>query len=754
MNQALGPGPHSLWAQVCRLDTESMHKIRVMYDSRFFPIEFRHYFADLIEMPEWDAINPDIPSEVENAQIMLQKWLEAIQRQIASIHAQDFLTQYKLIEIMNTIQNEYAARPLELVRRRKEVLANEKQVVARYHDNSSVETRGPLQMEDETIRATLQDLYSCTQKTEESLREAQAAQEYFVIRYQEQLRYDHEVRRLSQEPEHQERCRQYMAEKEKYDKELKARAQAILRSRGQMMEKHKEVIVKIIKVHKLVLEKKLMAWKQNQVLLFNGGQNDDTALKNIQEYCEKLAEILWNNRQQIKRCELQKTQLPISSPEQTTQEPELPRFNAQLTAQLSSLVTSSFVIERQPPQVLKTQTRFGAQVRLLIGNQLSIHVNPPQVRAIIVSEAQAREILIAEDSAHHLEGNGILNTKMYESYATGEILNSVSTMEYNSTSGILSANFRNMSLRRIRRPDKKGSDTVTEEKFTILFLAEFHVGTNELVFYVRALSLPIVVIVHGNQETNASASILWDNAFSEQQRIPFSVPEAVEWHRLRDCLNMKWKAEVCCSFDLSERSLAYLGFKLFRGNPFSDNSIVTWTMFNKENLVNRTFTFWQWFYSTLNLMKDRKCNKHWQQQAIVGFISKPDCENILCQQLSGTFMLRFSDSELGALTFAFNQAGCVQHLKPQTTKDFLVKDLNGQCCDFGQFMYCYKQDGKAVPKTELFQVESTFEKDTPTHDGYVPVQITVSMDDRNNTSRSPGFSSPASQLPHPGISSF
>ena len=154
-------------------------------------------------------------------------------------------------------------------------------------------------------------------------------------------------------------------------------------------------------------------------------------------------------------------------------------------------------------------------------------MNPPQVRAIIVSEAQAREILIAEDSAHHLEGNGILNTKMYESYATGEILNSVSTMEYNSTSGILSANFRNMSLRRIRRPDKKGSDTVTEEKFTILFLAEFHVGTKELVFYVRALSLPIVVIVHGNQETNASASILWDNAFSEPQRIPFAVPGKV-----------------------------------------------------------------------------------------------------------------------------------------------------------------------------------------------------------------------------------
>ena len=46
-------------------------------------------------------------------------------------------------------------------------------------------------------------------------------------------------------------------------------------------------------------------------------------------------------------------------------------------------------------------------------------------------------------------------------------------------------------------------------------------GGNELVFQVRTLSLPVVVIVHGNQEANATASILWDNAFAEQGRIPF-----------------------------------------------------------------------------------------------------------------------------------------------------------------------------------------------------------------------------------------
>lgn len=34
----------------------------------------------------------------------------------------------------------------------------------------------------------------------------------------------------------------------------------------------------------------------------------------------------------------------------------------------------------------------------------------------------------------------------------------------------------------------------------------------------QALSLPLVVIVHGNQDNNAKATILWDNAFSEMVR--------------------------------------------------------------------------------------------------------------------------------------------------------------------------------------------------------------------------------------------
>jgi len=43
------------------------------------------------------------------------------------------------------------------------------------------------------------------------------------------------------------------------------------------------------------------------------------------------------------------------------------------------LLFSTFVIVTQPPQVLKTNTRFLAEVRLLIGGKLNIHKTSPLV---------------------------------------------------------------------------------------------------------------------------------------------------------------------------------------------------------------------------------------------------------------------------------------------------------------------------------------------------------------------------------------
>lgn len=55
---------------------------------------------------------------------------------------------------------------------------------------------------------------------------------------------------------------------------------------------------------------------------------------------------------------------------------------------------SSFVVERQPPQVIKTQSKFSATVRYLLGERL-LPGKPVTVRAQIINELQARNLSLA-----------------------------------------------------------------------------------------------------------------------------------------------------------------------------------------------------------------------------------------------------------------------------------------------------------------------------------------------------------------------
>lgn len=75
--------------------------------------------------------------------------------------------------------------------------------------------------------------------------------------------------------------------------------------------------------------------------------------------CESLAELIWTNRQHIKDAERlterlkQKLSLdPLGTSDMS------PKLMTDLTQLLSTLVTSTFIIEKQPPQVMKTNTRY------------------------------------------------------------------------------------------------------------------------------------------------------------------------------------------------------------------------------------------------------------------------------------------------------------------------------------------------------------------------------------------------------------
>ena len=56
-----------LWTQVCKLEGEPLEQVKSVYDPKYFPIEFRHYFAAMIEAEDWQNINPDNPRYLSSA---------------------------------------------------------------------------------------------------------------------------------------------------------------------------------------------------------------------------------------------------------------------------------------------------------------------------------------------------------------------------------------------------------------------------------------------------------------------------------------------------------------------------------------------------------------------------------------------------------------------------------------------------------------------------------------------------------------
>ena len=68
-------------------------------------------------------------------------------------------------------------------------------------------------------------------------------------------------------------------------------------------------------------------------------------------------------------------------------------------------------------------------------------------------------------------------------------------MEYNPQTGVLQCNFNYMQLKHIKRnTDKKATEIVMEEKFTLLFRTKFSIAGGELDITTRVSILVINII--------------------------------------------------------------------------------------------------------------------------------------------------------------------------------------------------------------------------------------------------------------------
>uniref|UniRef100_A0A7N8Y253 Signal transducer and activator of transcription n=1 Tax=Mastacembelus armatus TaxID=205130 RepID=A0A7N8Y253_9TELE len=354
---------------------------------------------------------------------------------------------------------------------------------------------------------------------------------------------------------------------------------------------------------------------------------------------------------------------------------------------LSDVSFSSLVVEKQPPQVIKTQSKFSTTVRYLLGEKVAPG-KPVMLKAQIINEIQARNLAVVPADN------------------VGELINNSAILEHNTATKSTCATFRNMSIKKIKRADRKGSESVTEEKFALLFSAEITITGCDTPYRIQMISLPVVVIVHGSQDNNALATIIWDCAFSEPDRMPFVVPERVPWRMMYSTLNSKFTSEVQTQHGLDHYNQHFLAQKIFDKPDFAEdysNMMVSWAQFNKEVLPGRPFTFWQWFEGVMELTK-KHLKTYWSEGLIFGFIGKQHLHLILKDRPNGTFLLRFSDSEIGGITIAYvsaseNGGQKIQNIQPFSKRDLEIRSLGDRIRDISHITHLYPE----FPKDEVFK---------------------------------------------------
>lgn len=695
----------ALWAQMTpQLQYLPTQTLNELYPDTF-PLDIRHYLANWIEEQAWENFNVDNVEQEPQARRLLERMIHLI-HEVAKQNP-NMVERVKLQQMSKNL-SVFHPQPLQLVRTVRDILRRERQLLQTgiHSDFSAFQAmpQGPsssngtqqLQRQDSRIDVDnlvlkVYELQNCRQQ---------------LHQFQENLNY--EKQEAESVPGQNELDLQHSdpVAKKKRIQQLEYNSSICAEKRVQLLQ---EAVCALEQCQSNLIHRiKSWRWEQHRATI---GLHFDDNLGHLQTRCEQLLGVNGNLRHEVM---LVKRDHGVAEPFQTMEET--------LSRLLQTLIQSSLLVDKQPPQVIKTQSKFSTTVRYLLGEKIAPG-KPVLLKAQIITEAQAR----------NLGQQGVIPSEN-----VGELINSTAILEHNTTSKSTCATFRNMSIRRIKRADRKGSESVTEEKFTLLFTTELTITGSDCPYSMQIISLPVVVIVHGSQEINAMATVVWDCAFSEPNRVPFVVPERVPWKQMCDALSSKFMSEVQTQRGLDVYNLHFLAQKIFDQPDISGdftNMPVSWAQFNKEVLPGRNFTFWQWFEGVMDLTK--KCLKeYWSEGLIFGFIGKQHLHVILQNKPSGTFLLRFSDSEMGGITIAYvgptdNGGRKIQNIQPFTKKDLDSAGLGDRIRDINCITHVYPD----MPKNDAFK--KFFTVPSPPHpDGYLPFKLTTVVNTDPSTTSS------------------
>ncbi|KAK7801252.1 hypothetical protein U0070_025741 [Myodes glareolus] len=396
------------------------------------------------------------------------------------------------------------------------------------------------------------------------------------------------------------------------------------RMRKEVLDTSRALVGRLTTLVDLLLPK-LDEWKMQQQKSCIGAPPPELQLEQLEQWMTSGAKLLFHLRLLLRQLKEMSHMLKYEG-DMFSQGVDLQ--NAQVTELLQRLLQRSFVVETQPcmpqtlhrPLILKTGSKFTVRTRLLVRLQEG-------------NESLKAEVSIDRNS--ELSGVFLLDLQTLveqRSVGSGKGNNKVS-----GASAELRAGTSDSPKGPLTTVTLQGPLAVTEELHVINFVVQY------------TDTLPVVVISNMNQLSIAWASVLWFNMLSSnpQNLQFFCQPPKAPWSLLEPVLS--WQFSSYIGRGLASEQLSMLRNKLFGKSCKVEEALLSWVDFSKRESPPGKIPFWTWLDKILDLVHDH-LKDLWNNGRIMGFVSRSQERRLLKKMVSGTFLLRFSETTEGGIT--------------------------------------------------------------------------------------------------------